>query len=68
MSEREGSQRERGARRAGRPALAPAALAEERAQREREGSQCQRALAPAALSEERAQREREGSRREGGAR
>jgi multiple sugar transport system permease protein len=31
MSEREGPQRERGARRAGRPALAPAALSEERA-------------------------------------
>ena len=30
MSEREGSQRERGARRAGRPALAPAGLSEER--------------------------------------
>ena len=32
MSEREGSQRERGARRAGRPALAPAGLSEERTQ------------------------------------
>ena len=31
MSEREGSQRERGAMRADRPALAPAGLSEERA-------------------------------------
>jgi len=32
MSEREGSQRERGARRVGRLALAPAGLSEERTQ------------------------------------
>ena len=37
MSEREGPQRERGARRAGRPALVPAGLSEERAPSEREG-------------------------------
>jgi len=62
MSEREGSQRERGARRSVRPALAPAGLAEERALSEREGSQRERgarrsvrpALAPAGLAEERA--------------
>jgi len=40
MSEREASQR--GARRAGRPALAPAGLSEERTQCEREGSQRER--------------------------
>jgi len=38
MSESERPQGERGARRAGRPALAPAALAEERAQSERVAS------------------------------
>ena len=62
MSESERPQGERGARRAGRPALAPAGLSEERAQCEREGSQRERgarragrlALAPAGLSEERA--------------
>jgi hypothetical protein len=43
MSEREGSQRERGATRAVRLALAPAGPAEERAQSEREGSQRERA-------------------------
>jgi glycerol-1-phosphate dehydrogenase [NAD(P)+] len=47
MSEREGSQRERGATRAARPALAPAGPAEERAQSEREGSQRERIQAPA---------------------
>jgi hypothetical protein len=63
VSEREGSQRERGATRAGRLALAPGGLSEERAQCEREGSQRERgatragrlALAPGGLSEERAQ-------------
>jgi len=39
MSEREGSQRERGATRAGLLALAPADLSEEWALSEREGSQ-----------------------------
>ena len=43
MSEREGSQRERGARRAGRLALAPGDLLEERAESEREGSRQERA-------------------------
>jgi len=42
MSEREGPQRERGARRAARPALAPAGLSGERALREREGPQRER--------------------------
>jgi hypothetical protein len=42
MSEREGSQRERGARRAGRTAPAPAGQSEERALSEREGSQRER--------------------------
>ena len=63
MSEREGSQRERGATRAGLLALAPADLSEEWALSEREGSQRERgatragllALAPAGPSEERAQ-------------
>jgi hypothetical protein len=63
MSEREGAQRERGATRAGRPALAPAGLSEEWAESEREGAQREwgatragrPALAPAGLSEERAQ-------------
>jgi phenylacetic acid degradation operon negative regulatory protein len=63
VSEREGSQRGRGATRADRPALAPDGLSEERAQSEREGSQRERgatradrpALAPDGLSEERAQ-------------
>ena len=63
MSEREGSQRARGATRADRLALAPASLSEEWALSEREGSQRERgatradrlAPAPAGLSEERAQ-------------
>ena len=63
MSERKGSQRERGAMRADRLALAPDGLGEERALSEREGSQRERgatradrlAPAPAGLSEERAQ-------------
>jgi len=62
MSEREGSQREWGARRAARLALAPAGPAEERALSEREGSQrewgarraARLALAPAGPAEERA--------------
>ena len=62
MSEREGSQRERGARRAGRSALAPSGLSEEWALCEREGSRRGRgarragrlALAPSGPSEERA--------------
>jgi hypothetical protein len=61
MSEREGSQRERGATRADRPALAPGGLSEEWAECEREGSQRERgatrpgrlALAPAGRAEER---------------
>ena len=63
MSEREGSQRERGATRAGRSELARTVLSEEWALSEREGSQRERgatragllALAPADLSEERTQ-------------
>jgi hypothetical protein len=43
MSEREGSQRERGATRTGRPELAKAGLPQERAMSEREGSQRERA-------------------------
>ena len=43
MSERESSQRERGARRVPRPAVTPAAVAEERAPSERESSQRERA-------------------------
>ncbi len=46
MSEREGSQRERGATRAGRPALAPGGLSEERAQLE----DLLRGLAPQVLT------------------
>ena len=61
LSERESSQRERGAMRADRLALAPAGLSEEWALSERKGSQRERgatradqlALAPAGLSEER---------------
>ena len=63
MSEREGSQRERGATRADRLALARFGLSEERALSEREGSQRERgatradrlALAPVGLSEEQAE-------------
>jgi putative ABC transport system ATP-binding protein len=62
-SEREGSQRERGATRADRPALAPDGLSEERAESTRESAQRVRgarradrpALAPDGLSEERAE-------------
>ena len=62
MSAREGAQRVRGATRAGRPALAPVDLSEERAECAREGAQRVRgatragrpALAPVDLSEERA--------------
>ena len=43
MSEREGSQRERGVTRADRPARAPGGLSEERAPSERERSQQERA-------------------------
>jgi hypothetical protein len=42
MSDGEGSQRERGARRAGGRALAPGRLSEERTQSDREGSQRER--------------------------
>ena len=42
MSEREGSQRERGATRADRRALASVGLSEERVEREREDSQRER--------------------------
>jgi hypothetical protein len=45
MSEREGSQRERGATRADRRALASVGLSEERVECEREGSQRERELA-----------------------
>ena len=63
MSEREGSQRERGTTRAGLLALAPADLSEEWALSEREGSQRERGatragrseLARTVLSEERTQ-------------
>jgi rhodanese-related sulfurtransferase len=63
LSEREGSQRERGAMRAGRSELARTGLSEERALSEREGSQRERGatragrseLARTGLSEERAQ-------------
>jgi len=57
MSEREGSQRERGATRAARPAaprggagmgIAPAGLSEEREMSEREGSQRERGATRAA--------------------
>jgi hypothetical protein len=62
MSEPESPQGERGARRADRPALAPAGLSEEGTLREPESPQGERgarradrpALAPAGLSEERA--------------
>ena len=47
MSERERSQRERGARRAGRLAPAPGALSEEWTQCERERSQRERGATPA---------------------
>ena len=53
MSEREGSQRERGATRADRRALASVGLSEERVECEREG-----------LQRERVECEREGSQRE----
>jgi hypothetical protein len=51
VSEREGSQRERGARRAGRSELARIGLSEERALSEREGSQRERGARRAGRSE-----------------
>jgi len=51
MSEREGSQRERGATRAGRSERARAGLSEERALSKREGSQRERGATRAGRSE-----------------